>query len=222
MLLATLPDEDQRHVARRAEIVPLHKGQVVCEAGRPLDHAYFPMRGLVSLQKLAVDGASVELASVSRHGMVGVPLVLGARRASYTARVQVQGAAVRVRTHVLEALLSECPAVRSHLLAYANDLIEEIGQGLHCHSLHPGLQRLCRWLLVTAERLDDQVVPLTHDALGQVLGMPRTGVTRLVTELQEAGAIRCRYGRITILNRRRLELSACDCNSREPAGLPDR
>jgi CRP-like cAMP-binding protein len=86
----------------------------------------------------------------------------------------------------------------------------------HCNSLHVGLQRLCRWLLLASARLSTDLVPLTHEAVGQVLGMPRTGVTRLFTELHNAGAIRCRYGTITILNRRRLELTACECHTNQP------
>ena len=211
LLLARIPDEEQRAICRHAEIVSLEKGQVISEAERAIGYAYFPSRGLVSLQKLGPDGGSIEVAAVSREGMVGVPLLLGSKAATVTARVIAPGPAIRLRADLLERLCLETPGLRLCLLTYVHEFFEEIAQSAHCNTLHAGLQRLCRWLLLASSRLGSDIVPLTHEALGHILGMPRTGVTRLATELHDAGAIRCRYGTITILNRRRLELSACEC-----------
>jgi CRP-like cAMP-binding protein len=211
LLLARIPDEEQRMICRHAEIVSLEKGQVISEAERAIGYAYFPTRGLVSLQKLGADGGSIEVANVSREGMVGVPLLLGSKAATITAKVIAGGPAIRLRGDLLERLCLESPALRLGLLAYVHELFEEMAQSVHCNTLHAGLPRLCRWLLVASSRVGSDVVSLTHEALGHILGMPRTGVTRLATELHDAGAIRCRYGTITILNRRRLELSACEC-----------
>jgi CRP-like cAMP-binding protein len=210
-LLAGLPPDSLQRLHPRFEAVGLPRGHTLYDLGDPVRFVYFVTQGLVSLLALTPDGATLELASVGPEGLLGLPIIFGDRLAPYLATVQIAGTALRVPTDVFESELREHAALRRACLSYAHRAFAEIGQSAVCHHFHTVSERLCRWLLATRARLHTDTIEMTHESLAAVLGIPRTVVTRAVGELQHADAIRARHGRIEILHRRRLEMSACPC-----------
>ncbi len=211
LLLARLPTAARDRLDRRLEPVDLLRGQVLQRAEEPTRFAYFPTSGLVSLLALTAEGPTLELASVGHDGVVGVPVILQTSRTPYQAVVQISGAARRLRADLLTAELGDSPALRDACLRYASQSLREVGQSTVCHHFHPLSERLCRWLLSASDRVHSDTLALTHENLAQVLGVPRTAVSMAAGDLQRAEAIRCRRGSIVIVNRRRLEVSACSC-----------
>jgi CRP-like cAMP-binding protein len=174
-------------------------------------YAYFPTAGLISLMAITASGGLVELATVAKGGVVGLPIVLHDAIAPYQATVQIAGTALRLRKDVVEAELRRDPALRQLLFTFAIDMVTDISQAVVCHAFHEILHRLCRWLLTASDRLETHTLEVTHEILAQALGVHRPNVSRVAVELQEASAIQCRHGRIVILNRPLLERSACEC-----------
>jgi CRP-like cAMP-binding protein len=210
-LLAGLPPDSLERLHTRFETVYLSRGHTLYDLGEPVRFAYFVTHGLVSLLALTPDGATLELASVGPEGLLGLPIILGDRLAPYLAMVQIAGTALRVPADAFDRELREHAALRRACLSYAHRVFAEIGQSAVCHHFHTVSERLCRWLLTTSARLKADTIEMTHESLASVLGIPRTVVTRAIGELQQADAIRGRHGRIDILHRRRLEMSACAC-----------
>lgn len=215
LLLARLPLAIRERLDHRLERVELLRGQVLQRIEEPTRFAYFPTSGLVSLLALTAEGPTIELAAVGHEGFVGMPIVLQATRTSYQAVVQISGVARRLRADLLATALGDNPALRDACLRYASQSLREVGQSTACHHFHPLSERLCRWLLTASDRVHADVLALTQENLAQVLGVPRTAVSAATVELQRAEAIRCRRGSIAIVNRRRLELSACSCYAAE-------
>ncbi len=210
-VLARLPLSALQRLQTRFETVCLTRGHTLYELGDPVRFAYFVTHGLVSLLALTADGATLELVSVGPEGFLGLPILLGVRLAPYLATVQIAGAALRVPADLFDRELDENAALRAACLHYTDRAFAEIGQAAVCHHFHTVSERLCRWLLTTSARLRTDTIDMTHETLASVLGVPRTVVTGAVGELQQADAIRARHGRIDILHRRRLEMSACPC-----------
>jgi CRP-like cAMP-binding protein len=209
-LLASLPLEVVRRLTPHFEIVPLVKGRSLYEMGDRVTHAIFPTSGLISLNGATADGGTVEIVSVANDGLLGLPLhALG--DAPHSARVLVAGRAIRIPSRVLITECQRQEALQRLVLNWAHRLLCETSQAVVCHRFHRLLERLCRWLLTATDRLHTDRLALTHEELAHALGSPRTVVTTAAVALQDAGAIKYRHGRITILNRRRLELSACEC-----------
>jgi CRP-like cAMP-binding protein len=211
LILQNLPDTTRAALDPHLELVPLTKGMSIYEAGGSIGYAYFPTAGLASWLALTTEGEMLELAAVGQDGVLGLPVVLQRDSSPHALVVQVPGAAFRIRADRLRAAVQRDATLRLALLRYADRAMAEIGQSAVCHHFHTILQRLCRWLLRAADRLRTDTFELTHEDLSLVLGVPRTGISRAVVELEDAGAVRARYGSLIILNRRRLELSACEC-----------
>lgn len=210
-LLASLEPETLEILRRSLEPVELTKGQSLFEAGEKVNQALFPTSGLVSLLGTTVDGGSVELASATSDGLVGLPATLSGELSRYAARVQVSGAGLRIPMRILDSELERRPDLQRAMLTWSRHLLQDLAQAVICHRFHRTLERLCCWLLTASDRLGTERFRLTHEELGCLLGVPRTGITTAALALQDAGAIHCRHGRIALLNRRRLELSACEC-----------
>lgn len=209
-LLASLPAEVVRRLTPRFEPVPLMKGQSLYEIGDRVTYAVFPTSGLISMSGATADGGMVEILSVANDGLLGLPLQPHSE-APHAVRVLVAGRAIRISSRFL---ISEChrhEALQRLILDWAHRLLCETSQAVVCHRFHRILERLCRWLLTATDRLHTDRLALTQEELAQALGSPRTVVTTAAVALHDAGAIKYRHGRITILNRRRLELSACEC-----------
>jgi CRP-like cAMP-binding protein len=216
--LARLPSETQRRLVSQSTRVPLQKEDHLCEAGAPLTWSYLPCTGIVSMQTMTLEGESVEVAMIGREGIVGVPSPVSPLNAPHTAVVLLEGEALKIRADLLRTEIQRDVAFQTALIHYSYSLITQIARGSVCHRFHSARQRLARWLLEASDRTQSPRILMTQERLGQVLGLQRTGVTPASIALQDAGAIKSRHGRITIADRHRLELAACECYSaaREP------
>jgi CRP-like cAMP-binding protein len=208
LLLAGLNAAVRGRLQRRLEQVPLARGQTLEDAGA---YAYFPTSGLVSLLALTADGGLVELASVANSGVIGLPAKLHDGLAPYQATVQIAGAALRLRKQAADAEFVQDTALSDAVFRYATELVTDISKGAICNAFHETLQRTCRWLLTASDRVGTSTLEIKQEALAQALGVVRSSIARVTVELQDANAIRCRYGRIVIVNRALLERTSCDC-----------
>jgi CRP-like cAMP-binding protein len=219
-LLASLQAAARERLQPRLEEVPLSRGQTLHHAGEPVRYVYFPTTGLVSLLAVTASGGLVELATVDNGGVVGLPLVLHDGIAPYQATVQVAGTALRLRADVVDAELKNGTDLREVLHRSATELLTDMSRTVICLACHEALQRICRWLLTTSDRLGTNTLAITQDRLAQALAVQRPSVTRVTRELREAEAIRCCHGRMEILNRALLERSACECYRPPRTGRP--
>ena len=222
--LARLPSETQRRLISQSTRVPLEKEDHLCEAGAPLGWSYLPCSGIVSLQTMTLEGESVEVAMIGREGIVGVPSPVSPVNAPHTAVVLLEGEALKIRADLLRAEIQRDVAFQTALIHYSYALITQIARGSVCNRFHAARQRLARWLLEASDRTQSPRILMTQERLGQALGLQRTGVTVASVALQDAGAIKSRHGRITIADRHRLELAACECYAAARDGdvLPSR
>lgn len=209
-LLATMPSDTQARLLAQAQTVAVPARTVLCEFGDPSDYAYFPRNGMVSLLSMTEDGDTVEVATVGREGMLGLPSLMRTQHTAYQANVQLPTQLLRISADALKRELSKVPALHGIFIEYAQRLFAQGAQNALCYRFHTGRQRLCRWLLTARDRADGDTLALTQELLAQTLGLPRTGVTAVAVVLQDAGAIRCRHGRITILNRTPLMARTCE------------
>jgi CRP-like cAMP-binding protein len=228
LVLAGLPQPDLALLARHLHVVSLPAGSALQHQDHPLDYVYFPHDGLVSLLAVTVDGATVEAASVGRSGAV-CPLHKSDLGDSFlTAVAQAAMRASRVAATQIKILQRESEALNAALRCCREALLLQLRQNIACGGLHPVEQRLARWVLEAADRLESDVLPIpaTQEHVAQRLGVRRTTVTLLASKLQDAGAIRWGRSRVEILDRRRLESTACGCyaalRERVDALLPPR
>lgn len=210
-LLATLSSDERQRFLRKCDRVQLPKGRILIDIDDPVEHAYFPTNGLLSLMAVTQQDQSLELAMVGNEGFIGLPIVLDGDVAPYQATVQVGSEAWCIRAGSLRSELGRHGVLQHSLLRYGHDVQREIAQAVVCHRFHSTSQRLSRWLTAAQDRLHSDVVEVTQEALARVLGAPRTAVTAGALVLQDGGYIRYRHGRIVITNRERLLRSACDC-----------
>ena len=210
-ILAGLPPAVSTRLIAGGQRITVPRQTVLCEEGQPFEYAYFPLNGMASLISTTEDGDTVEVASVGREGMIGLPILLPDADAPYAVHVQLPTDVIRVRSALLRSEVKASPILYEALVGYLHGLSQEISQTAVCHRFHSARQRLCRWLLTARDRADSNVLEFTQEVIGQSLGVPRTGVTTIAVELQDCGAIRCRHGRITVLDRARLAAAACPC-----------
>lgn len=212
LLAAAFPDP--RALPRGLKRVPLTTRQVLIEPDQPIEHVYFPEGGIVSVFAETGEGDSMEIAMIGAEGMVGLPIIHGVDRSPHCSCVQVAGEALLITARDLEAAMVDHPALRKLLLRYAEVAFIQSAQVAVCNARHRLECRLAHWLLQAHERLDGDRIPLTHDALGQLLGVRRAGVTSALQTLESAGAIYHGRGRITVHDRDRLEELVCTCYRR--------
>ena len=210
-LVGGLPLPVQQRLEAQCEVVPLVRGQSLPTAGESRGHTYFVTAGLISILALTVDGATLELTSVASGGVVGLPTILRRSSTPHETVVQVSGEALRISTEALRLVLEDSVALREACTQYAGAVLSDIAQSTVCHHFHQLSERLCRWLLNASDRVHVETLSLTHENLARILGAPRTAVSAATSDLQEADAIHCRRGSIALVNRRRLEASACPC-----------
>jgi len=156
-------------------------------------------------------GATVEIAMVGNEGMLGIPVVLGARKAPYRILVQMPGDAMRIKAEVIRAEFKRGGELQNLLLSYTHALITQISQSAVCNRFHTMERRLSRWLLIAHDRVDGDTFHLTQEIISYMMGAPRTGVTMAANTLQDAGLISYKRGKITIIDRNGLEETACEC-----------
>jgi CRP-like cAMP-binding protein len=212
-LLASLPQPDLAVLSRHLHVVTLQGGAVLQHQDQALDYVYFPHDGLVSLLAITPEGGTIEAASVGRGGAVCPLHKTGPDHAFLTAVAQGPMRVSRIAVAQLRTAQSESDALDRALRACREELLLQLRQNLVCGGLHAVEQRLSRWLLEAADRLESDIVliPATQEQVGQRLGVRRTTVTLLASKLQEAGAIRWGRSRVEILDRARLEAMACSC-----------
>ena len=211
LLLAALPAKDLALLAPHLKEIMLEQGAVLQEQGERIDQVYFPHDGIVSLLAVMRQGDAIETATIGYEGAVGFFAGLGARRSHTRAVVQVNGAALRVAASPFRKAAEDSEAIRRLIVAYGEMLLIQVQQTAACNALHGVEARLSRWLLQARDRVESNVIKLTHEFLSQMLGVRRTTVTVVANELQQAGLIRYHRGQIEIVDRSGLEARACEC-----------
>ncbi len=210
-LLAALPQADFDHFAPHLELVPMALGQMLYEPGTQLRHAFFPTTSIVSLHYVTETGASAETAGVGNEGVVGISLFMGGDTTPSSAVVQTAGHAYRLDRHVLQSEFNRAGALQRLLLRYTQALMTQMAQSAVCNRHHSVEQQLCRWLLLTMDRVPNRELVMTQELVASMLGVRRESVTEAAGNLQTAGYIRYRRGHIAVLERKGLETSTCEC-----------
>ena len=210
-LLAALPPEIYERLHPHLQPVPLELGASVYEAGGKQPYVYFPTDAIVSLLYVMKDGASAEIAIVGNEGLVGIALFMGGETTPSRAVVQSAGQAVRLPSKRLKQEFEAGGPLQHLLLRYTQALITQMAQTAVCNRHHSIEQQLCRWLLLSIDRLPTNVLTMTQELIANMLGVRREGVTDAAGKLQEAGLIHYSRGRITVLDRARLEQRVCEC-----------
>ena len=210
-LLSVLPSSIREHWLPHLESVEMRLGEVVYEPGATLSHVYFPTTAIVSLLYVLENGESAEIAVVGYEGIVGVSLFMGGKSAPSRAVVQSGGQGFRLRAAILQEQFDQAGPVLHLLLRYTQALLTQMGQTAVCNRHHSLDQQLCRWLLLSLDRLQGDVLVMTQELIANMLGVRREGVTECAVRLQRAGLIRYSRGRISVLNRPGLEKRSCEC-----------
>jgi CRP-like cAMP-binding protein len=212
-LLAALPAEDFERLAPSLELATMPLGMILYEPGSQMQHAYFPTTSIVSLHYVMETGASAETAGVGNEGVVGISLFMGGDTTPSSAVVQTAGHAYRLESRLLKQEFGRAGPMRSLLLRYTQALITQMFQTAACNRHHSVEQQLCRWLLLTLDRLPGRELVMTQELVASMLGVRREGITQAAGRLQQAGHIRYRRGHISVLERAGLEHLACECYS---------
>jgi CRP-like cAMP-binding protein len=210
-LLAALPVVEYERLLPSLQPVSFSLGQVVYEFGGRLEYVYFPTTAIVSLLYTMENGSSAEMGLTGNDGVVGIALFMGGGTMPNRAVVQSAGGALRMRARVLQNEFAEGGKFQRILLRYTQALITQISQTAVCNRLHSVEQQLCRWLLLSHDRLKTDELVMTQELIGDMLGVRREGVTVAAGRLQGSGAISYVRGHITILDRAKLEEGVCEC-----------
>ena len=210
-LLAAIPSAEWERIEPALDAVLMPLGQVLYESGVQLDHVYFPTTSIVSLLYVLADGASAEIAVVGNDGLVGVALFMGGETTPSRAVVQSEGWAYRLKGQVLKDEFTRGGAMQHLLLRYTQALLTQMAQTAVCNRHHSIDQQLCRWLLLSLDRLSSAELAMTQELIANMLGVRREGVTEAAGHLQSAGLIQYSRGRITVLDRAGLEARCCEC-----------
>ena len=210
-LLAALSAEDFQRVKSQIKLVPLTLGEVLYESGSRQRAVYFPTTSIVSLLYMLADGASAEIAVVGNEGIIGVSLFMGGETTPSRAVVQSAGHAYRLSGKVLKEEFIRGDAMQHLLLRYTQALLTQMAQTAVCNRHHSLDQQLCRWLLLSLDRLVGDELIMTQELIANMLGVRREGVTEAAGNLQNAGLIKYSRGHITVLDRSGLEARTCEC-----------
>ena len=210
-LLAALPAEEFGRLAPHLELVPLLLGESIYEPGSQLTHVYFPTTAIVSLLYVLESGASAEIAGVGNEGILGIALFMGGETTPSSAVVQTAGHAYRLQARLLKEEFARGGLVQRLLLRYTQALLTQMCQTTACNRHHSIEQQLCRWLLLTLDRLPSNELVVTQELVASALGVRRESITEAAGKLQRAGIIRYRRGHLAVLERSGLEAGACEC-----------
>jgi CRP-like cAMP-binding protein len=211
LILLSNSESDYTALRPHLEYVKLPSHRVLHEGGGKLDFSYFPNRGLISLVVVMKDGRTAEAGIVGNEGFTGTPASVGLSRSPLQAVVQITGDGFRVEVAALHHTLESAPRLQMMLSRYAVVQGMQVAQTAACNRLHDIRQRLARWLLMTQDRVDSESLPITHDFLGTMLGTDRPSVSLAASALQKMNLIEYTRGKVKIVNRKKLEDSACEC-----------
>lgn len=213
-LLAALPEPVRARLFQHLELVSLPLGTVVLESGHDPRYVYFPTDSIVSLLYVTEEGDSAEISVVGRDGVIGISVFMGGGSTPTRAVVQSAGSAYRLSGNHLQAEFNHSdPDFRRLMLRYTQALITQMAQTAVCNRHHTIVQQLCRWLLLSLDRLETRELKMTHELIANMLGVRREGVTEAAGALYRAGAIEYQRGKITIVDREKLENICCECYS---------
>ena len=210
-LLAALPADEYARILASLEWVAMPLGETVYEPGIKIGHVYFPTTAIVSLLYVMENGASAEIAVVGNEGVVGVSLFMGGETTTSRAVVQSAGHAYRMPGQQLKNEFFRAGPMQRLLLRYTQALLTQMAQTAVCNRHHTLDQQLCRWLLLSLDRLPSNELTMTQELIANMLGVRREGVTEAAGKLQEAGLIRYSRGKITVIDRPGLEARVCEC-----------
>jgi CRP-like cAMP-binding protein len=210
-LLDALPAKERARLFPHLELVPMPLGHVISEPGMTIRHVYFPTTCIVSLLYVMENGASAEIAVVGNEGIVGVSLFMGGETTTSRSVVQSAGEAYRLTGQHLKDAFFHAGPLQVLLLAYTQALLTQMSQTAVCNRHHTVDQQLCRWLLLSLDRLPANELTMTQELIANMLGVRREGVTEAAGELQRAGLIHYKRGKITVEDRPGLEARVCEC-----------
>lgn len=210
-ILQKLAAADQQPFLDRLQLVPLRFNEPIFEVGATLSHVYFPVRGALSVMKMMADGDGIEVAGIGREGLYGHPVCREAAHSPYRVLVQSQGQAYRIEASAFRDELSGNEQLRRLVDSFQAVFLAAVSQAASCNGLHTVMQRCCRWLLASCDRLEANELPHTHEFLAMMLGVRRPSVTDVLQPLQQKEIIRHSRGKITIVDHRALEERACEC-----------
>jgi CRP-like cAMP-binding protein len=210
-ILSAVSETEFRHIRTYLQFVSLPQRQVLHQAHQPLEFVYFPNNGLISLVVALTGGKTVETGIVGREGFVGIPATAGLSRSPLIEVMQISGDGFRLPTAALQDVLSPAPELCRLLQRHVVILGLQVAQTAACNRLHGVEQRLARWLLLAQDRVDSEVLPITHDFLATMLGTDRPSVTLAARVLQKNQLIEYNRGSVKVLNRAGLEKSSCEC-----------
>jgi CRP-like cAMP-binding protein len=210
-LLAAIPESSKPQIFKSLKLVELNLGDVVYESDQPIEFVYFPTNAIVSLLYVMLNGASAEISVIGNEGLVGVSVVLGGSSTPNRAVVQSAGYAFRMPIENLEKELSSSPDLRILTLRYTQTLITQMSQTAVCNRHHSIDQQLCRWLLLSLDRIEGSQLDMAQELIANMLGVRREGVTEAASKLQKLGVIEYRRGHITVLDRKAVEELSCEC-----------
>ena len=210
-LLAALPAEIFERISPHLELISMPLGEVLYESGGQLQHVYFPTTAIVSLHYLLESGASAEIAGVGNEGVLGISLFMGGNTTPSLATVQTAGCGYRLKGRLIMEEFNRAGPMMRLMLRYTQALMTQISQTAVCNRHHSIEQQLCRWLLLTLDRLPSQELTITQELIAGMLGVRREGITEAAGNLQRAGLISYRRGHITVLDRSGLESRVCEC-----------
>ena len=210
-LLAALPATELERLKPHLELMHMPLGDVLCESGGRLPYVYFPTSTIISLHYILENGASSEIAGVGNEGMLGISLFMGGESTPSWATVQTAGYGYRMKAALLLQEFNQGGPVQRLLLRYTQALITQISQTAVCNRHHTIEQQLCRWLLLTLDRLNSEELVMTQELIASMLGVRREGITEAAGKLQQAAIIRYRRGHITVLDQVGLKAHVCEC-----------
>jgi len=210
-LLAALPADVFERLSPHLELTPMPLGEVLYESGGQLQHVYFPTTAILSMHYVMEDGASAEIAGVGNEGVLGISLFMGGNTTPSRATVQTGGHGYRLRGQLMMEEFYRAGPMMRLMLRYTQALMTQMSQTAVCNRHHSVEQQLCRWLLLTLDRLPSSELTMTQELIASMLGVRREGITETAGNLQREGLISYRRGHITVLDRSRLESHACEC-----------
>jgi CRP-like cAMP-binding protein len=213
-LLACLPPADYQRLLPKLQAVPLPLKQVLYKAYARIDYLYFPTAGVVSAMTIMEDGSAIEVATIGNEGVAGLTAFSGGEISPNEVMVQVAGDALRVRAKTIQEQARQEGPLRRALALYHTAFQTQVSYAVACNGLHTVQKRCCRWLLMTADRVGGDMLPLTHDLLAIMLGVRRSTVTEVLQPLQVQGLIQNERGKVIVLDRPGLEAISCECYRR--------
>jgi len=211
LILAAIPEHEYRQVLPQLETIELRPGETLYAEATAIGQMYFPISGIIALQRASAAGETAEIALIGRDGMVGISALLGGGKAIAQSVVQSAGQGHRIGAAVFAELFERSPGVRKVIMRYLRCVIVHSAQSAFCHRHHSLEQRLCRWLLQSVDRLPSQELNMTQELMGVMLGVRREAVTLAASRLQASGALRYSRGHLTVVKRDLLEKRACEC-----------